>query len=57
MIFADFEECFVSVNVLRGSEEGLTKEDLQELADKIDFRILKDVKAPEMRGDTAVPHK
>lgn len=55
LIFADFEECFVSVNVLRGSEEGLTKEDLQELADNIDFRILKDVKAPEMRGDTAVP--
>lgn len=53
LIFADFEECFVSVNVLRGSEDGMTKEDLQELADQIDFRILKDVQVPDMRGDTA----
>ena len=54
LIFADFEKCFISVNVLLGSEDGMTKEDLQEFADKIDFRILKDVKVPEMRGDTAV---
>ena len=53
LIFADFEECFITVNVLRGSEDGMTKEDLQELADQIDFTILKDVKVPEMRGDTA----
>lgn len=39
LILADFEECFITVNVLRGTEEGMTKEDLQELADKIDFRI------------------
>ncbi|MDE7045160.1 MAG: hypothetical protein K2O97_09170 [Acetatifactor sp.] len=48
LVLADFEECFVTVNVLRGREEGMTKEDLQELADKIDFRILKDVRAPDM---------
>ena len=53
LIFGDFEKCFVAVNVLLGSEEGMTKEDLQEFADKIDFTILKDVKVPEMRGDTA----
>ena len=53
LIVGDFEKCFVTVNVLLGSEEGMTKEDLQEFADKIDFRILKDVKVPEMRGDTA----
>lgn len=53
LIFADFEKCFVTVNVLLGSEEGMTKEDLQEFADKIDFKILKEVKVPEMRGDTA----
>lgn len=52
LIFADYEECFISVNVLCGSEEGLTEEGLQELADQIDFRILKDVQIPDMRGDT-----
>ena len=51
LIFADYEECFISVNVLCGSEEGLTEEGLQELADQIDLRILKDVQVPDMRGD------
>lgn len=52
LIFADYEECFISVNVLAGIEDGLTKEDLQELADQIDFKILMDVRVPEMRGDS-----
>lgn len=52
LIFADGEECFISVNVLLGSEEGMTQGSLQELADQIDFRILKDVQEPDMRGDT-----
>lgn len=43
LILADSEECFITVNVLCGTEEGMTQEDLQELADKIDFRILEDV--------------
>ena len=57
MIFADFDECFIAVNVLLGSEDEMTKEDLQTLADKIDFRILKDVKTPDMRGDSEVPRE
>ena len=52
LIFADFKECFIAVNVLLGSDDGMTKEDLQKLADKIDFGILKDVRVPEMRGDS-----
>lgn len=52
LIFADYEECFVSVNVLAGIEDGLTEEGLQELADQIDFSILKNVQVPDMRGDT-----
>lgn len=52
LIFADYEECFISVNVLAGTEDGLAKEDLQELADQIDFSILKNVQVPDMRGDT-----
>lgn len=52
LIFADFEECFIMVNVLAGRNEGMTEEKLQELADKIDFGVLKEVKTPEMRGDS-----
>ena len=55
LIFADFDECFIAVNVRIGSENGGTKEHLQELADRIDFRILKDVQVPDMRGDSEVP--
>ena len=55
LVFADYEECFITVNVLSGSEDGMIKENLQELADRIDFRILKDVQAPDMRGDSVVP--
>ena len=54
LIFADFEECFITVNVLLGSDDGMTEEDLQELADRIDFGVLKDVQVPDMRGDSEV---
>lgn len=49
LIFADFEECFISVNVLSGNKMGMTKEALQDLADRIHYKILKDVKIPDMR--------
>lgn len=52
LIFADYEECFISVNLLAGIEDGLTKEGLQELTDQIDFKTLKQVRVPEMRGDS-----
>lgn len=52
LIFVEDEDCFIAVNVLAGMEDGLTKDDLQELADQIDFSILMDVKIPDMRGDT-----
>lgn len=52
LIFVEEEDCFIAVNVLAGMEDGLTKDDLQELADQIDFSILMDVKIPDMRGDT-----
>lgn len=51
LIFVESEECFISVNVLAGMEDDFTKEDLQELADKIDFSILEEAKIPDMRGD------
>ncbi len=46
LIFADYEDCFIAVNVLQGSIDGMTREALQELADKIDFVVLKNVRTP-----------
>lgn len=46
LIIADFEQCFVTVNVLFGRDDGLTEATVQELADQFDFRILKDVRKP-----------
>ena len=54
LIYADFEECFITVNVLVGSDGGMSEQDLQELADRIDFSVLKKVQTPDMRGDSEV---
>lgn len=48
MVFGDFEECFVSVNVLSGSVDGITRENLQELAEKIRFQVLCKVQVPDL---------
>lgn len=55
LIFADYDDCFIAVNVLCGSNHGMTEENLQKLADKIDFTVLKEVRIPEMRGDSIPP--
>lgn len=58
LIFGDFADCFISVNVLAGTggdgEWGgsMTKEGLEELADGFDFSVLKTVVKPDMRGDS-----
>lgn len=60
LIYADFEECLLLVNVLAGTEEGflddaegaITMEDLKRIADGIDFTVLKNVITPDMRGDS-----
>ena len=62
LIYADFEECFVLMNVLAGTEDSfldgakgaITMEDLKLMADGIDFTILKNVITPDMRGDSVV---
>ena len=62
LIYADFEECFLLMNVLAGTEEGflddaegaITMEDLKRMADGIDFTVLKNVIIPDMRGDSVV---
>lgn len=53
LILGDFEDCFVTANILEGTDEGFTKEKLEQLAAGIDFSILKAVKIPDMRGDVA----
>ena len=52
LIFAEFEECFITLNVLSGSENGITEDHLKMIADEIDFTVLKDVIVPDMRGDS-----
>ena len=62
LIYADFEECFVLMNVLAGTEDSfldgakgsITMDDLKKMADGIDFTILKNVITPDMRGDSVV---
>lgn len=58
LIYADFEDCFVLVNILAGRESWLladttiNMDDLKRVADAIDFTILKNVVEPDMRGDS-----
>ena len=51
LIFADFDSCFVTVNILSGTQEGLTEEQVEKLADSFDFTLLKNIQVPDMRGD------
>jgi len=58
VIYADFEDCFILMNVLAGRELGILNEttitidDLKRMADDVDFSILKKVITPDMQGDS-----
>ena len=52
LIFMDSESCFILMNVMGGSNCGMTEEDLEDIADSVDFTLLKNVQVPEMRGDS-----
>ena len=52
LIYTDYDECFIAINVLAGREQGMTEQDLKTIVDTIDFSILKSVKVPDMRGDS-----
>jgi len=61
LVLGDYPDCFIAVNVLAGTNPddplwpgNLDREDLEALADGIDFTVLKDVRKPEMTGDTEV---
>lgn len=51
VIIGDFEECFITVNVLGSHEFDLTEEHLQFIADSLNYSVLKNVITPDMRGD------
>ena len=52
LIIADFEECFITVNVLGSYGIDITEEHLKYIADSIDYSVLKNVITPDMRGDS-----
>lgn len=52
LILADMEDCFVTINCLVGTNGGLTRTNLEELADSFDFTKLDPVTVPEL---TEVP--
>lgn len=54
LIYGDFEECFILLNIVGGSDDGITMEVLERIADGIDFTVLKNVIVPDMRGDSVV---
>lgn len=52
LVYMDSESCFILMNVLGGSHCGVTEDILEDIADSIDFALLKNVQTPEMRGDS-----
>lgn len=52
LIYMDSESCFILMNVMGGSNCGVTEDVLEDIADSIDFAVLKNVQTPEMRGDS-----
>ena len=51
VIIGDFEDCFITVNVLASHEFDLTEDHLQFIADSLNYSVLKKVIMPDMRGD------
>jgi|GEM_PF-666791 len=45
VLLAEFDSCFVCVNVMGGSDRGITFEDLKDLANTFDFSVIANVKA------------
>ncbi|MDE7254364.1 MAG: hypothetical protein K2O32_15695 [Acetatifactor sp.] len=52
LIYMDSESCFILMNVMGGSNCGVTGSVLADIADSIDFALLEDVQVPEMRGNS-----
>ena len=52
LILGDFENCFITVNVLAGNED-LTKKQLETLAESIAFSVIKTIQRPDISEDDA----
>ena len=46
LIYRDSEHCFIDMSIMGRSDEGLTVETLEHIADGIDFIFLEDVRTP-----------
>jgi len=44
VLFAEFDSCFVSINVMGGTDEGITFDDLEDLANTFDFSVIENEK-------------
>jgi len=44
ILFTEFDSCYVFVNVLEGSDMGITFDDLKDLANTFDFSVIENVK-------------
>jgi len=55
IVFADFPDCFATLNVLAGKNNGMSPESLEALAGSCDFTKLSPVTAPEIKSQPDMP--
>lgn len=55
LVLADLEDCFVTVNVLMGTDSGVTQADMEALADSFDYAKLSPVVEPVVDQETPAP--
>ena len=56
VLIAEFDSCFVTINVMGGTDEGITFDDLEDLANTFDFSVIegrKDEPAQDTQGIAA----
>ncbi|MBQ6796668.1 MAG: hypothetical protein IJP10_01510 [Clostridia bacterium] len=52
VLITEFESCFVAINVMGGTDMGITFDDLKDLANTFDFSVIKNVKSTSSQGST-----
>lgn len=52
VLITEFESCFVAINVMGGTDTGITFDDLKDLANTFDFSVIKNVKSKPAQGST-----
>ncbi len=51
VIIAEFDSCFVTINVMGGTDIGITFDDLKDLANTFDFSVLQNVKVKPVQDN------